>query len=166
MQPGLFDAPELHWQRLPARYALARMVNAALVNLLVGGLVVATAWLLPLPLPGWLPWLLTVAAVGWTLWRVVRAGRWATAFGYLERAEDLLIVRGLWTRELAAIPYGRMQSVQVNTGPVQRLWGLAGVSLVTASIQSNASIPGLPHDEATRLRDRLITAGESRALPL
>jgi membrane protein YdbS with pleckstrin-like domain len=165
MQPGLFDSPELPWRRLPARYARARMVSSAIANLLVGGLLVVAAWLFPWS-PAWLPGLLAVASLAWTLWRVVRAGRWAASFGYLERDEDLLIVRGLWRRSLDAIPYGRMQSVQVNTGPVQRLWGLASVSLVTASIQSNASIPGLEHAEATALRDRLITSGEAQALPL
>jgi membrane protein YdbS with pleckstrin-like domain len=37
------------------------------------------------------------------------------------------------------------------------------VSLKTASPETGATIPGLPPDEATRLRDRLTTLGEAQA---
>jgi membrane protein YdbS with pleckstrin-like domain len=109
-----------------------------------------------------------IAAAGllWTLWRVVRAGRWVRSFRYSEREHDLLISRGLWFKNLTAIPYGRMLSVEVTTGPISRLWGLAEVQLVTASSESDASIPALGAADAAALRDRLIAVGEAQALPL
>jgi membrane protein YdbS with pleckstrin-like domain len=59
-----------------------------------------------------------------------------------------------------------MLSVEVTTGPVSRLWGLATVELITASHRSNARIPALRADDAARLRDHLIAVGEAQALPL
>ena len=101
-----------------------------------------------------------------TAWRVARAGQWVRAFGYAERDADLLITRGLWHKELTAVPYGRMLSVNVESGPLDRAWGLARVELVTASMASNGAIPGLNQPDAAALRDRLIAAGEAQALPL
>lgn len=162
---GLFDTGE-QWQRLSPRYAPARAVSAGLSNLVLSaGAVVVTVWLQPPSLP-WLVWLIGGAGLVWTAWRVVSAWRWVHAFGYLQRDQDLLIRSGLWSRDLTAVPYGRMQVVRVHSGPLDRLWGLARVTLVTASAESMATIPGLPEAEASQLRDALIEAGETLALPL
>lgn len=45
--------------------------------------------------------------------------------GYAELDEDLYITRGLWFRRLTAVPYGRMQVVEVESGPIERAFGLA-----------------------------------------
>ncbi len=155
--------PAADWQRLPQRYATVRRVGALVYGLIGTAVVVVTVGLLR----DW-AWAGGAAGLGlaWTAWRVVRAGRWVRAFGYAERAEDLLITQGLWQKRLTAIPYGRMLSVNVESGPIDRAWGLAKVTLVTASVQSGANVPGLPQPEAAALRDRLIAAGETQALPL
>jgi hypothetical protein len=89
-----------------------------------------------------------------------------TAWGYAERAEDLLVRRGVLVRRLSVVPYGRMQFVDVVAGPLERRWGLATVRLHTAAAASDARVPGLPAAEAERLRDRLAMLGESRAAGL
>jgi membrane protein YdbS with pleckstrin-like domain len=88
--------------------------------------------------------------------------RWS-AWGYAERADDLLVRRGVLVRRTSVVPYGRMQYVDVTAGPLDRRLGLARVTLHTAAAASDASIPGLPLAEATRLRDRLAALGEARA---
>jgi len=110
-------------------------------------------------------WAVAGLGVVWTLWRVIRAGRWVRSFGFREGERDLLITQGLWTKSLTAIPYGRMLSVEVTALPTTRIWGLAGVELITASSGSNAHIPSLTAPEAARLRDQLILLGEAQALP-
>jgi membrane protein YdbS with pleckstrin-like domain len=55
-----------------------------------------------------------------------------------------------------------MQYVDVTSGPLDRRLGLATVTMHTAAAASDASIPGLLADEATRLRDRLAALGEAR----
>ncbi|MFZ0529399.1 MAG: PH domain-containing protein, partial [Propionicimonas sp.] len=145
-------SPPAAWQRLPERCVSARRIGAAALNLTVAVAVsVGVGAFL-----GW-TWAAAAATAGilWTAWRVVRAGRWVRSFGYAEREEDLLITQGLWVKQLSAIPYGRMLSVNVESGPLDRAWGLATVHLVTASPHSGGQIPGLAQADAAALRDRL-----------
>ncbi|GHC73511.1 PH domain-containing protein [Streptomyces flavofungini] len=132
-------------------------------------------WLVPLAValgvllglfagPGWaafaaLP--LALAAWGWVL-----LGRNWRSWRYAERADDLLISRGVLWREETIVPYGRMQLVEVTSGPVERYFGLAGVQLHTAAAATDARIPGLDPKEAERLRDRLTELGEARSAGL
>lgn len=88
------------------------------------------------------------------------------AWAYQERAEDLLVGRGVMVRRLSVVPYGRMQFVDVTAGPVERAFRLATVKLHTAAAASDARIPGLEREEAARLRDRLTALGEARAAGL
>jgi membrane protein YdbS with pleckstrin-like domain len=104
---------------------------------------------------------LVVASIfGWLLWRRYRA------WGYSEREDDLLVRRGVMIRRLTIVPYGRMQFVDVTSGPVDRLFKLATVQLHTAAAASDARIPGLDKAEAERLRDRLSSLGEAKAAGL
>lgn len=128
--------------------ALPSVVAAVVVGLLAGplqGLAVAVAG---------------VVGTGLTLVSVHR--RWL-AWGYAEREDDLLVRRGVLVRRTSVVPYGRMQYVDVTAGPLDRRLGIARVTLHTAAAASDASIPGLPVEEATRLRDRLAALGEARA---
>jgi membrane protein YdbS with pleckstrin-like domain len=155
--------PAANWQRLPDRYVTVRRLGALAYNLVTTVVVALTVGFIV----DW-TWAggVAVAGLAWTAWRVIRAGRWVRTFGYAEREEDLLITHGLWNKRLTAIPYGRMLSVNVESGPIDRAWGLARVELVTASVQSAGHIPGLQQSDAAVLRDRLIAAGEAQALPL
>lgn len=99
----------------------------------------------------------------WGLWLIPRNWR---AWGYAERDDDLLVKHGVLFRKLSVVPYGRMQFVDVKSGPLERRVGIATVQLHTASPATDARIPGLPPDEAARLRDRLAALGEARAAGL
>ncbi len=96
----------------------------------------------------------------------VVAGRRVRAWGYAERADDLLVRRGVMFRRMSVIPYGRMQYVEVTAGPFERAFGLATVQMHTAAAASDARIPGLPTLEAARLRDQLTSLGETQAMGL
>jgi membrane protein YdbS with pleckstrin-like domain len=102
--------------------------------------------------------------VGGLSWRLI--DRNYQAWGYAERDEDLLVVRGWMFRRMVVVPYGRMQFVDVSAGPLERRFGLATVQLHTAAAASDARIPGLPPDEAHRLRDTLARLGEARSAGL
>lgn len=99
----------------------------------------------------------------WGLWLIPRIWR---AWGYAERLDDLLVTHGVLYRKLTVVPYGRMQFVDVASGPLERRYGLATVQLHTASPATDAKIPGLPAAEAARLRDRLTALGEAQAAGL
>jgi membrane protein YdbS with pleckstrin-like domain len=88
------------------------------------------------------------------------------SWAYRERAEDLIVARGVLVRRVSVVPYGRMQFVEVTAGPAERLFKLATVQLHTAAAGSDARIPGLEREEAARLRDRLAMLGEAKAAGL
>jgi membrane protein YdbS with pleckstrin-like domain len=106
------------------------------------------------------PVLVVALAVEWFLRRRVRA------WGYAERVDDLLVTRGVLVTRLSVVPYGRMQFIDVTAGPIERVFRLATVRLHTAAAASDARIPGLDRDEATRVRDRLAALGEAQAAGL
>jgi membrane protein YdbS with pleckstrin-like domain len=114
--------------------------------------------------PGWAAFgLLPLALTGWG-WHLL-ARNWRS-WRYAERADDLLISRGVLWREETVVPYGRMQLVEVTSGPVERHFGLAALQLHTAAAATDACIPGLDPAEAERLRDRLTELGEARSAGL
>lgn len=104
-----------------------------------------------------------IALIAWQ-WSII--GRNVAAWGYTEREEDLLVKRGIFWRELVVVPYGRMQFVDVQSGPLERAFGLASVQMHTAAPGTDAHIPGLLPAEAARLRDRLASLGEAQSAGL
>jgi membrane protein YdbS with pleckstrin-like domain len=113
--------------------------------------------------PYWL-WPAGMAVVvAYAIWRSIVTFRAVRAWGYAERDQDLLVKHGLLIRRLSIVPYARMQFVDVTAGPLERAFGLATVQLHTAAAASDAKVPGLPPEEAARLRDRLTALGEDRA---
>jgi membrane protein YdbS with pleckstrin-like domain len=150
------------WVGLPP--GLLRMRRLLLVVWL-GPLTVALGVLLGVFAgPAWAAFALApLAVIAWG-WRMI--GRNWRSWRYAERADDLLISRGVLWREDTVVPYGRMQLVEVTSGPVERHFGLASVQLHTAAAATDARIPGLPPEEAERLRDRLTELGEARSAGL
>jgi membrane protein YdbS with pleckstrin-like domain len=153
-----FDPVDVTWQRTSPRLASARRLTLT-AQMLV--LIAIPIVLVAVGVPAWVllaePLLLLVAA--WAWWLV---GRQVAAIGYAEREDDLLVRRGILIRGLVVVPYGRMQYVDVQAGPIDRRFRIARVQLHTASPGTDASIPGLAPEEAARLRDRLARRGEAR----
>jgi uncharacterized protein len=157
-----FDPPGEPWVRVSLRLLTLRRllllvagVPAALAAGVLLGLV--TVWL------GIAVGLAALLGVAWG-WRVV--GRAVRSWGYAERADDLLVTRGILNRQLVVVPYGRMQYVDVTAGPLDRKFGLSTVQLHTAAAATDARIPGLVPAEAARLRDRLAARGEATSAGL
>jgi hypothetical protein len=161
--PDGLDAGDLTWStpsarlRVLRRYevasgTLAAALAAVVIAIVLGHATLAVAALVCLILAG--------------LVADVLAGRRVRAWSYAERADDLLVRRGVMFRRMSVIPYGRMQYIEVTAGPFERAFGLATVQMHTAAAASDARIPGLPADEASRLRDQLTTLGEAQAAGL
>lgn len=157
----LFAPPAYEWQRLSPQYRKLRRLTTVLVApilltipALVVGLVFGLWWV------SLVLWGLAAVIVVIRLGLVERTWR---SWGYVERDDDLYITHGVLFRSLVAVPYGRMQLVEVGSGPLERAFGLASVTLKTASPDTNATIPGLAPEEAARLRDRLTERGEAQA---
>ncbi len=90
-------------------------------------------------------------------------GRNLRSWGYVERADDLVVTHGALFKKLTVVPYGRMQLVDVEAGPIERTFGLVSVKLHTAAATTDAKVCGLVPSVATALRDRLTQLGEAHA---
>ena len=155
----LFTPPSGTWQRVSPRLATIRRILILIPTAL---LVVAGALLLVLLTDlRWIGGVLIALALAGAAWGWLWAGRNQRSWGYAENADDLLVTRGVMFKRLVAIPYGRMQFVDVEAGPLARAYGVATVTLHTASPETAADVPGLPAAEATRLRNRLTELGEA-----
>jgi membrane protein YdbS with pleckstrin-like domain len=152
-----FEPHDVTWNRVSPRLVTAMLVPAA-ISL---GIPVVVGVVLAVTVSPWFWFLAGVPAV-LLLWSILLVPRQVRAIGYAERDDDLLIRKGVMFKAMVVVPYGRMQYVDVEAGPLDRKLGLAKVQLHTASVGTDAQIPGLPPDEAARLRDRLASRGEAR----
>jgi membrane protein YdbS with pleckstrin-like domain len=146
------------WQRVSPKYVVVDLVGN-----LITGVIMTVGSGLP-----WffsqVTWLLVLPTFFFVLMVVLAAftPRRVRAIGYMLRDDDLLFRRGIMFQRFVSVPYGRMQLVDINRGPLARAVGLSELKLVTAAAASNVTIPGLPEAEAEELRDRLVSLAESR----
>jgi uncharacterized protein len=151
------------WTPVSPRLATGRRLVTVSVTVVLTALAVGALVAVDQPEYAFLAMLLGMVVLGWLWWLI---GRQVAAIGYADRADDLLVVSGILFRRLVVVPYGRMQLVDVRRGPIERYLGLATVQLHTAAATTDATVPGLPPDEAGRLRDRLAALGEERSAGL
>jgi membrane protein YdbS with pleckstrin-like domain len=156
----LFAPSDVSWTPVSPKLAAVRRLNAGLMLGVVG---LVALFVLGLTL-GWVYGVLALvvcaAGLGWS-WVLI--GRNQRSWKYAERDDELLVSHGILFRELVVVPYGRMQFVDVTAGPLERAYGIATVELHTATPATDAKIPGLHPDEASRLRDRLSALGQAQA---
>jgi membrane protein YdbS with pleckstrin-like domain len=166
MRSEPIDPEGISWIRISPKFITVQLIGWA-----IGAVIVVALASVPLVLllvgvwpgfPAWLAWTLSVGTLLVNLWMGVLIPRQVRAIGYAERDEDLLIRRGIFFQRVMVVPYGRMQYVDVAVGPLERAFGLASVKLHTASLQTNAAIPGVPAAEAARLREQLSARGQAR----
>lgn len=155
------DAGIEGWHGVSPRYVwveIGGLAVGASIGLVVGGsLLLLNRWLGM----GVLALVLLGSAT-----RIALTPRRVRAIGYVLRDDDLVFRRGILFSRLVAVPYGRMQLVDITRGPVARALGLAELRLVTAAAASDVTLPGLPADRAAELRDELVARAESRRVGL
>jgi uncharacterized protein len=146
------------WKRVSPKYVIVDLIG----NLITGAIMTVVSGL------PWfftqIPWLI-VFPVFFGVMAIILAAftpRRVRSIGYQLRDDDLLFRRGIMFQRFVSVPYGRMQLVDINRGPLARAVGLSELKLVTAAAASNVTIPGLPEQDADELRDRLVSLAESR----
>ncbi|GAB3041790.1 PH domain-containing protein [Parafrigoribacterium mesophilum] len=151
------ELPQTTWRRVSPKLMWAELLGTFF------GAVVFLALTIPLhllKLPFALAVSIAVAAIG--VITLVLVPRRVRSIGYQLRDDDLLFRRGIMFLRFVAVPYGRMQLVDINRGPVDRFLGLSELRFVTAAASTGVTIPGLEAAEADALRDRLVALAESR----
>ncbi|MFV0464051.1 MAG: PH domain-containing protein [Nostocoides sp.] len=147
----------LDWQPVSPRLRLVRWLVVLVVGLLAASAIVVVGFLIDARL-SWLMMPLVIAGA-WEAWLVDRQVRWIS---WLELPEELIIRRGRFFRSLHAIPYGRLQWVDLRSGPLERGFGLGTIVVHTASPVTSGTLPGLALPVAEALRERLADRGESQ----
>lgn len=110
--------------------------------------------------------LLPTAMLIWGIVMAVIIPRQVRAMGYLEKRDDLLLRRGILFSHQVAVPYGRIQYVDIRQGPLQRAFGITQIAITTAGGGTASTFEGLPMAEAERLRDELTERGFARLAAL
>ena len=150
------------WQRISMRYAIVESIGTVIWWVIVAVGATVPIWFAndgEMPWWGWLP---LIGAIVLMVLGVLFAFLRTRTIGYLERQDDLLVRRGMLFRRFVAVPYGRMQIVDITQGPIERMFGLKTLKFVTAAASSAITIPGLPGSTAEQLRDHLVAVSESR----
>lgn len=152
------ELPDTQWRRVSPKYIVVDLVGTFITAVIVVGAASAA------PFFSGVVWLWTIPGVLAILFLIGLAltPRRVRALGYQLRTDDLLFRKGLMFQRFVSVPYGRMQLVDINRGPVARAVGLSELKFVTAAASTAVTIPGLPAEEAEALRDQLVELAETR----
>lgn len=152
------ELPGLTWRRVSPRYVVVDLVSTAIFWLVFAALASLPAYF------SGVQWLWAIPAVLIVIMIIVLAfvPRRVRSIGYQLRDDDLLFRRGLLFQRFVSVPYGRMQLVDINRGPISRAVGLSDLRFVTAAASSGVAIPGLTVADAEELRDQLVALAETR----
>jgi uncharacterized protein len=98
----------------------------------------------------------SVIAVGlsWLGWWHSRAAYERWRWTLTGRALELR--HGVIWRQVSAVPYTRLQQIDVEQGPVERRLGIVTLKLRTAAATSDGTIPGITAGEADAVRARIL----------
>ena len=146
------------WHQISRKYLWVQLISSGTVLLLVAvAVTVLTVFLHQM----WalIPGAIIAVILVWTMAILPRQLR---AIGYQLRDDDLVFRRGILWQRMVAVPYGRMQLVDITHGPLDRGFGIAQLKFVTAAATTGVTIPGLEQTTAETLRDHLIAVAESR----
>ncbi len=147
------------WRRVSPKYVVVDLVGNLVSGVLATVASSLPAWLLQ---AGAVWWLLPVGVGILSLVLIALTPRRVRSIGYLLRDDDLVFRRGIMFQRFVAVPFGRMQLVDITRGPIARSLGLAELKLVTAAAATGVVIPGLTLADAEELRDRLVELAETR----
>ncbi len=146
------------WHQISPRYVVSQFVQEGIFLLLVIAAALVGVFLLEQDWV-WIPGGILVLVL---LITIVILPRQAKAIGYMLRADDIVFRKGILWQRMIAVPYGRMQLVDITQGPLDRAFGISQLKMVTAAATTGVQIPGLTQKAAEALRDTLIAVAETR----
>ena len=146
------------WHQLARQYVWVQLISTGVLALIVLAAVLLVTFLSH----QWWAWIPGGVFLGILAWTMIITPRQARAYGYQLRRDDLVFRRGILWQRVVAVPYGRMQLIDITHGPLDRGFGIAQLKLVTAAASTGVVIPGLKQQAAEQLRDTLVDVAESR----
>ena len=148
---------EAELTKLHPNYKLLMRFTALIVGfvLVVAGLVLDGALAnegVPIPFG-----IITGVAVFIALFIIIRIplARY-NARGYQISHDRLRVVRGIMWHSDTIVPFGRVQHIDVDQGPIERALSIATMTLHTAgSHNASVRLPGLGHELAVQMREEI-----------
>ncbi|PGF18065.1 hypothetical protein CP556_19480 [Natrinema sp. CBA1119] len=139
-------------ESLHPRIRLLWIARGAIAAIVLGGILFGLdQWQFSVPLAA----IAGVVAIGLVL-GTVYALRLYQLWRFELQDDALYLERGVITFVETAVPFVRVQHVDTQFGPVERVLGLSSVVVYTAgSRNADVRIPGLTPDRARRLQDTL-----------
>lgn len=112
--------------------------------------------------------LAVIAVFGlWGLWWLLTTPRRTRALGYALEPNHLMARRGIVFRSMSSMPYGRIQYVDVDSGPLERMCGVARLTVRTAGTTTGTMVLfGIPLNVAEELRADLVRRADERMAAL
>lgn len=138
----------------PAYRTTTRIASAiGLLPFLIGAGALESAQLLP---PGCI---IVPALLLYVFMAFVVPARKYRHWGYNMGADRLRIVRGYMFYRDTVVPFGRIQHIDVDQGPIDRRYDLATLTVHTAgNHNSTVALPGLTHADALEMREQIRAA--------
>lgn len=165
------SVPEPQWVPAASRYLTVRFVHtiSALALPILAGIAMYCAGAFfggpeALRIAG----LAVVAVFGlWGLWWILTTPRRTRALGYALESNHLMARRGIVFRSMSSMPYGRIQYVDVDSGPLERMCGVARLTVRTAGTTTGTMVLfGIPLNVAEELRADLVRRADERMAAL
>ncbi|MBS1786486.1 MAG: PH domain-containing protein [Acidobacteria bacterium] len=150
--------------RVVKLWRLTYLITFGILLLILLGAVVSIGVAVPAAriwlVVGWLA--LTAVSLWFSFWfppRYYHSWRWRIDARVLELRHGRLI------QHTRLIPLARLQHVDLERGPLERIFGLASLVIHTAGTHAASTrIPGLEAGDAARLRDHLVEIGGDDAV--
>ena len=174
---GTVTATEGEWVRAHPSYTKIRLIQV--VGFFATLVVVFTALTVMfemmrssdvLPKTTWLSALtgaIAAVLVVWGIWWAALRPRRTRALGYSLRPNHLMARQGVLFRHVTSIPYGRIQYVDVDSGPLERAHHLVRLTIRTAGVTaSKVTLYGIPTECGQQLRELLIRRADERMAAL
>ncbi|MGB3165360.1 MAG: PH domain-containing protein [Alteraurantiacibacter sp.] len=104
--------------------------------------------------PRWVPGVLMLAAA--ILLVGILPSRRFRVRGYDMAPDRLRVVKGMLFHSDTVVPFSRVQHLDVEQGPLERMFGIARLILHTAGTHNaSVTLPGLAHGDAVAMREEI-----------
>lgn len=163
--------PEPQWVPAASRYLTVRYIHtlsALALPILAGVALYCAGAFFGGPEALRIVGLVVVAVFGlWGLWWILTTPRRTRALGYALESNHLMARRGIVFRSMSSMPYGRIQYVDVDSGPLERMCGVARLTVRTAGTTTGTMVLfGIPLNVAEELRADLVRRADERMAAL
>jgi membrane protein YdbS with pleckstrin-like domain len=149
---SLPQVQEVSFKPLATNYRLLSMISAGFSSLFWALVILLSIIFIQL----WEFFYLLLAIVIWvslTAFLLLRAWKLYEYKGYALREHDILYKSGWIWKRWVAVPYNRIQHVEIRRGPLEEMLDLRKLQIFTAGgASSDLNISGLAPDQAEQLR--------------